>query len=61
MMKKELSILSFRRFASDCHARRWVDDFEEIRMMHIMLFTFVRIVLSALYVATGTENWHLTE
>jgi len=59
-VKREVSMLSFRRYLSDYHARRWID-YEKILMMRTMCSTFSRIILSALAVATGTENWHLTQ
>jgi len=53
-------MLSFRRYLSDYHARRWID-YEKILMMRTMCSTFSRILLSASAVTFGTENWHLTQ
>jgi len=53
-------MLSFRKFKSDYHARRWVD-YEKVLMARTMASGLSRIVLSAAAVASGTENWHLTQ
>lgn len=58
--KEEISMLSFRKFKSDYHARRWVD-YEKVLMARTWFSTLSRIILSAVAVASGTENWHLTQ
>ena len=58
--KKELTMLTLRRFKSPYHASRWID-FEKILITRTMASELSRILLSAIAVVNGTENWHLTE
>ena len=58
--KYELITNTLRRFKSAYHAHRWID-FEEILIIRTMFSELSRILLSAIAMANGTENWHLTE
>jgi len=58
--KKELTNNTFRRFNSAYHAHRWID-FEKILTIRTLASELSRILLSAIAMLSGTENWDLTE
>ncbi len=50
----------FRKFKTAYHKSRWLD-YENILMVRTMISMLSRILLSILFLVSGTESWHLTE
>ena len=53
-------VLLLRKFQSEYHARKWVD-YENVLVVRSMMFMAARLMLVALSVLSGKEQWNLTE